>query len=181
VSARPAPGRSTVYAPRHAVATSQPLATSAGLAALRDGGTAVDAAVTAAAVLSVTEPHMTGLGGDLFAIVWSESDGSLYGLDASGRSGSRADADLLKAEGFTGVPPRDARAVTVPGAVGGWEALLARFGRFSPDRALERRVPGQPPHRAGLGRGGPHPRRRSGCGGDLPPRWVGAAGGGVVP
>lgn len=121
-------GRSTVYAPRAAVATSQPLATSAGLGVLRDGGNAVDAAVAAAAVLSVTEPYMTGPGGDAFALVWSAAEGRLVGLDASGRAGSGADPDALRSEGFEAVPPFDPRAVTVPGAVAGWQAMLDRWG-----------------------------------------------------
>ncbi|MDZ7781306.1 MAG: gamma-glutamyltransferase [Gemmatimonadota bacterium] len=129
-------GRSTVYAPRHAVATSQPLASGAGLTVLEEGGNAVDAAVTAAAVLSVTEPHMTGPGGDMFALLWSAPDRTLIGLDASGTAGSRADAEALLAEGHASVPERDARAVTVPGALAGWAALLDRYGSIPLERAL---------------------------------------------
>ncbi len=129
-------GRSTVYAPRFAAATSQPLATTAALGVLEEGGNAVDAAVTAAAVLNVVEPYMTGIGGDLFALVWSASKGRLVGLDASGRAGSRADAGPLRAEGHGAVPPRDARAVTVPGALAGWAALLDRLGTYSLAEAL---------------------------------------------
>ena len=81
-------GRSTVFAPNGVAATSQPLATSAALGILQTGGNAIDAAVAAAAVLNVVEPHMTGMGGDVFAILWSARDGRLVGLDASGRSGS---------------------------------------------------------------------------------------------
>jgi len=81
-------GRSTVYAPNAAVATSQPLASAAGLEVLRQGGNAIDAAVAAAAVLSVTEPHMTGIGGDMFAIVWLAKEQKLVALNASGRAGS---------------------------------------------------------------------------------------------
>lgn len=124
-------GRSTVYAPRFAVATSQPLATGAALRVLEDGGNAIDAAVTAAAVLNVVEPYMTGIGGDMFALLWSEKDERLVGLDASGRAGSGADPDALAAEGFQEVPDHDPRSVTVPGALAGWDALLERFGRRS--------------------------------------------------
>src|SRR5690606_20616926 len=119
-----------------AVATSQPLATGEALRVLHEGGNAVDAAVTAAAVLSVTEPYMTGIGGDMFALLWSAAERRLVGLDASGRAGSRADADDLLAEGFDVVPPHDARAVTVPGALAGWELLLRRHGTRSLTEAL---------------------------------------------
>ena len=96
-------GRSTVYAPNGVVATSQPLATTAGLEVLRQGGNAIDAAVTAAAVLSVTEPMMTGIGGDMFAIVWIAKEKKLVALNASGRAGS-----LMTRETLSGarLPPR---------------------------------------------------------------------------
>ena len=127
-------GRSTVYAPNGIVATSQPLATAAGLAVLQRGGNAIDAAVTAAAVLSVVEPHMTGVGGDLFAIVWSARDRKLYGLNASGRSGTLMTRDALIKRGRANIA--GVEAVTVPGAVSGWQALLERFGTIRLDAAL---------------------------------------------
>jgi gamma-glutamyltranspeptidase / glutathione hydrolase len=129
-------GRSTVYAPGGAVATSQPLATAAALKVLQDGGNAFDAAVAAAAVLNVVEPHMTGLGGDVFAIFWSARDRRLGGLDASGRSGALATPQALLAQGLQGVPYRGAGSVTVPGALSGWAALLEGYGRRSLSEAL---------------------------------------------
>src|ERR1044071_486046 len=77
-------GRSTVYAPHGVIAPSQPLASAAGLAVLERGGNAVDAAVTAAAVLNLVEPHMTGIGGDMFALFWSAKLHKLVALNASG-------------------------------------------------------------------------------------------------
>jgi gamma-glutamyltranspeptidase/glutathione hydrolase len=129
--------RSTVYAPNAVIATSQPLATSAGLAVLQQGGNAFDAAVTAAAVLNVTEPHMTGIGGDMFAIVWSARDQRLYGLHANGRAGSLMTREELLTRGRESVPNRGPEAVTVPGALAGWAALLERFGTRSLAGALE--------------------------------------------
>ena len=111
-----------------AVATSQPTATDAGMRALEAGGNAADAALAAAAVLCVTEPMMTGPGGDAFAIVWTP-DGRAQGLDASGPAPAGAPADAaLAIDGPT--------AVTVPGAVAGWAALAERHGRLGLDRAL---------------------------------------------
>jgi gamma-glutamyltranspeptidase / glutathione hydrolase len=109
------------------VATSQPLATRAGLRALERGGNAADAALAAAAVLCVAEPMSTGIGGDAFALVWR--DGQLVGLDAAGPAPRSADP---------GAPVEESgpRCVTVPGAVGGWAALVERFGRFGLDTAL---------------------------------------------
>ena len=129
-------GRSTVYAPRGVAATSQPLATGAALQILEAGGNAIDAAVAAAAVLNVTEPHMTGMGGDMFAILWSAREGRLIGMDASGRSGSRVDADALVAEGETRAPGTGPRSVTVPGALAGWDALLREHGTLTLGEAL---------------------------------------------
>src|SRR5688572_31708631 len=127
--------RSAVYAPRGVIATSQPLASAAGLEVLQRGGNAIDAAVTAAMVLAVVEPHMTGIGGDLFAMVWSARDKNLHGLNASGRSGSLMTRETLAARGRTRVS-QGIEAVTVPGALSGWVALLERFGTLSLAQAL---------------------------------------------
>lgn len=115
-----------VSAPNGIAATSQPLATGVALQVLERGGTAADAAVAAAAVLNVTEPHMTGIGGDMFMIFWSASEGQLSGLDSSGRSGSKTDA-----QGLESIPETGPRSVTVPGALAGWQALLDRYGSMS--------------------------------------------------
>lgn len=129
-------GRSTVYAPNGVAATSQPLATAAALKVLQDGGNAFDAAVTAAAVLNVVEPHMTGMGGDVFALFWSAEEQRIRGLDASGRAGSLATPDTIRALGLDDVPYRGAGAVTVPGALSGWAALLGDYGTLSLAEAL---------------------------------------------
>jgi gamma-glutamyltranspeptidase/glutathione hydrolase len=128
-------GRSTVYAPNGVIAASQPLATSAGLAVLQRGGNAIDAAVTAAAVLTVVEPNMTGMGGDLFAMVWSARDRTLHGLNASGRSGSLMTREAMAARGRTRVS-QGIEAVTIPGSLSGWAALLETFGTLSLAEAL---------------------------------------------
>src|SRR5262245_9968890 len=119
-------GRSAGYAPHGVIATSQPLATASGLAVLQNGGNAIDAAVTAATVLSVVEPQMTGLGGDLFAIIWSAKDHKLYALNASGRSGSLMTREELVKRGRTSI--HGVEAITVPGALSGWPAVIDGFG-----------------------------------------------------
>ena len=124
-------GRSTVYAPNDTVATSQPLATTTALEILAAGGNAIDAAVAAAAVLNVTEPHMTGMGGDMFAILWDASSGRLVGLDASGKSGSNINVAALLAEEEPSVPGSGPRSVTVPGALSGWSALIQEYGTMT--------------------------------------------------
>ncbi len=118
------------------IATSQPLASAAGLQVFRDGGNAINAAVTAAAVLSVVEPTMTGIGGDLFAIVHDGATGRARGLNASRRSPRAASLDRLRVLGHTSIPDRGALSVTVPGAVDGWSVLLAEHGTFSLRQAL---------------------------------------------
>ncbi|MCE2902533.1 MAG: gamma-glutamyltransferase [Gemmatimonas sp.] len=130
-------GRSTVYAPSGMVATSQPLASAAGLEVLRTGGNAVDAAVAAAAVLGVTEPHMTGIGGDMFAIVWLAKAQKLVALNASGRAGSRMVRDTLAARGFRSGSQQGAMSVTVPGALAGWDLLLRTHGTRTLRQALQ--------------------------------------------
>ena len=129
-------GRSTVYAPNGAVATSQPLASAAGLEVLRQGGNAVDAAVAAAAVLSVTEPHMTGIGGDMFAIVWLAREQKLVALNASGRAGSLMTRETLQARGFRPGSQQGVMSVTVPGALAGWDMLVRTHGKRTLAQAL---------------------------------------------
>jgi gamma-glutamyltranspeptidase/glutathione hydrolase len=128
--------RSTVYAPHGVVATSQPLASAAGLAVLERGGNAVDAAVTAAAVLSVVEPMMTGIGGDMFAMVWIEKEHRLVALNASGRAGALMTRAELLRRGRTTMPVTGAETVTVPGALAGWAELLRKYGTISLAQAI---------------------------------------------
>jgi gamma-glutamyltranspeptidase/glutathione hydrolase len=130
-------GKSAVYAPNGMAATSQPLATTAAIHVMQQGGNAIDAAVAAAAVLTVVEPMMTGIGGDMFAIVWSAKDKRLYGLNASGRAGALMTREELIRRQRTRGPARGPEAVTVPGALAGWQALLKRFGSMPLAQTLE--------------------------------------------
>jgi gamma-glutamyltranspeptidase/glutathione hydrolase len=128
--------RSVVLARNGLVATSQPLASAAGLQVLQEGGNAIDAAVTAAAVLAVVEPTMTGIGGDLFALVWDAKTRSLHALNASGRSGHAATAQVFNDRGLKEVPSGGPLSVTVPGVVDGWSELLSKYGTVDLHRAL---------------------------------------------
>ncbi|WP_207401180.1 gamma-glutamyltransferase, partial [Actinomadura roseirufa] len=130
----------TTTADRAMICTADHRASSAGLAILRAGGSAVDAAVAAGAVLAVVAPHRCGMGGDLFALVQARP-GPPEALNASGRTGSGADADALRAEGHRRMPVRhDIRSVPVPGCVDGWLALHARHGRLPLAEVLESAV-----------------------------------------
>ena len=137
VSAQTMAGRSAVYAPHGVVAAPQPLAAQAGLRVLQQGGNAIDAAVTAAIMLGLVEPMMSGLGGDLFVIMWSAKEKKLVGLNASGRAGSLMTIEELKRRGRQSMSLHGPLTVTVPGALSGWSALLERYGTISLARALE--------------------------------------------
>jgi len=120
-----------VISTRGIVATSQTLASSAGASVLDRGGDAVDAAIAANAALGVIEPMMNGMGGDLFAIIYDAKSGKLYGLNASGWAPAATSISVLASKGITGkIPGTSIHAVTVPGAVAGWDALRKRFGRL---------------------------------------------------
>jgi len=128
------PGRSPVIACEGMAATSHPLATLDAIDTLRSGGTAADAAVAAVATLCVVEPHMTGIGGDCFCLV-SEPGKSVWGYNGSGRAGAAASDAALRAQGLTEIG-NSIHAVTVPGAIEAWEAILKAHGRFGLDRVL---------------------------------------------
>src|SRR5215813_10791213 len=122
-------GRSVVMTDRGIVATSHYLASQAGAQLLAQGGSAMDAAIAANAVLGVTEPMMNGIGGDLFLIYRDAKTGKLYGLNASGWAPKQLTLDFLKSKGLMKMPHEGIHSVTVPGAVDGWSKAHERFGR----------------------------------------------------
>jgi gamma-glutamyltranspeptidase / glutathione hydrolase len=129
--------RSSVYGKGGIVATSQPLATAAGLEILARGGNAADAAVAAGAALNVTEPTSTGIGGDMFALFYSADTKRVSALNGSGRAPASLTLDRLKKDGFsTGIPPFHAHTVTVPGACAGWFDLIEKHGSLSMAKIL---------------------------------------------
>ncbi len=136
-AANPRSTRSVVMARNGVIATSQPLASAAGLRVLQQGGNAIDAAVTAAAVLSVVEPTMNGPGGDLFAIVYDAKTKQVRGLNASGRSARAATPEEFRRRKLDEIPYRGVLSVSVPGVVDGWSELLAKHGTIGLARALE--------------------------------------------
>lgn len=129
--------RSVVMARNGLVATSQPLASAAGLRVLQQGGNAIDAAITAAAVLSVVEPTMNGIGGDLFAIVYDARTKTVHALNASGRAPAAATPEEFRTRNLTTMPYRGPLSVTVPGIIDGWDQLLTRYGTLKLDKALQ--------------------------------------------
>lgn len=133
---KPFATRSPAVGKHGMAATSQPLATLAAIEILQSGGNAIDAAIAANAVLTVTEPMSCGLGGDLFAIVWDAKTKKLYGLNASGRSPQGLTLEELERRKLKYIPRLGPLSVSVPGCVDGWAELHGRFGKLPLDKVL---------------------------------------------
>ncbi len=131
VTGQPFATRSEVYAPHAMAATSHPLATQIALDVMQAGGSAVDGAIAANAALGLMEPTGSGIGGDLFAIVWDPRTKKLHGYNGSGRSPQSLTPAEFARRGLTDIPPHGPLPVTVPGAVDAWFALHGKFGRKS--------------------------------------------------
>lgn len=132
-------GRSEVLARNGVVATSDPLASQAGLDILKDGGNAIDAAVAAAAVLDVTSPNDTSIAGDLFALIWIASEQKLYAINAAGPAPAGWTPEFFRDTlALERVPGTGVNGATVPGAIAGFEAMLERFGTLGFPETLER-------------------------------------------
>ena len=123
--------RSTVVARNGMVCSSHPLASMAGIDILKAGGNCIDAAICTNAMLGLMEPASNGIGGDLFAILWSEKDQRLYGLNASGRAPYEWNLEKASKLGLTSIPKQSPLSWTVPGCVSGWGSLNKRFGKLS--------------------------------------------------
>ncbi|MDD3892145.1 MAG: gamma-glutamyltransferase [Bacteroidales bacterium] len=130
VTGRSFTSRSEVITQNGMAATSHPLATQVAIDILKAGGTAVDAAIAANAILGLMEPTGSGVGGDLFAIVWDAKSQKLFGLNASGRSPKSLSLDYFRQNGFDQIPSFGPLPVTVPGAVDGWFELHKKFGKL---------------------------------------------------
>ena len=129
--------RSGILARNGMVATSQPLAAMAGLRILMNGGNAVDAAVATAAALNVVEPMSTGIGGDAFSLIWMANERKVHALNASGRAPAAASIEELRRKGINQITRDSIYAVSVPGAVHGWELVLERFGTMPLSEVLK--------------------------------------------
>lgn len=137
VTGRNFASRSEVIAQHGMAATSHPLATQAALDILKQGGNAIDAAITANAMLGLMEPTGCGIGGDLFAIIWDAESQKLYGLNASGRSPASLTREYFLEQGYTYIPSSGALSVSVPGTVDGWFEMHQRFGKLSMEEILQ--------------------------------------------
>src|ERR1700736_1808990 len=130
-------GRSTVHAQNAMVATSHPLAALTAIEVLRAGGTAVDAAVAASALLAVIEPQSTGIGGDCFALVQPRGEGKITAYNGSGRAPMAAQPGLYLERDIKAVPLTSAHAVSIPGAIDAWETILRDHGKLGLDTLLQ--------------------------------------------
>ena len=137
ISGRPFATRSEVIARQGMAATSHPLATQIAVDILQQGGNAVDAAIAANAALGLMEPTGSGIGGDLFALVWVDKEKQLYGLNASGRSPYALTLEEFDRQGLKDIPMIGPLSVSVPGAVDGWFQLHERFGNLEMEQLLE--------------------------------------------
>ena len=132
--------RSAVFAKNGAVATSQPLAAQAGLQILQKGGNAIDAAVATAAALNVLEPMSTGIGGDMFALIWMADTKKVTAINGSGHSAAAANPEDVISKGYSSIPnngPDAGLAVSVPGTVDGWQECLRRHGTMTLKEVLQ--------------------------------------------
>ncbi|MBS4201289.1 gamma-glutamyltransferase [Bacillus sp. FJAT-49732] len=127
--------RNSVFARKGMVATSQPLAAEAGMEILKKGGNAIDAAIATAAALTVVEPTSNGIGGDAFALVWT--NGKLHGLNASGPAPQAISAEALKEQGHEKMPVHGVVPITVPGVPGAWAELSKKYGKLPLSEVLE--------------------------------------------
>jgi len=122
------------------ITADHPLAAQAGAAVLEAGGNAVDAAIAANLVMAVVRPHMCGLGGDLFALIYMAKEMKFEALDASGRAPYAANADAFREKGYTVLPETGVLTATVPGAIAGWQAALEKHGTMRLDQLLPRAI-----------------------------------------
>lgn len=129
--------RSSVTCQNGIVCASQPLAAMAGIDILKAGGNCVDAAIGTNAMLGLTEPASCGIGGDLFAIIWIEKEGKLFGLNASGRSPYDWSLKRAQKSGLSSIPRQSPLSWSVPGCVSGWGELNKRFGKFNLAQCLD--------------------------------------------
>nr|NHJ85510.1 gamma-glutamyltransferase family protein [Asgard group archaeon] len=129
--------RSMVISQNGMVASSQPLAVQAGIDILKRGGNAVDAAIAVATTLNVVEPMSTGIGGDAFALIYSQKDGKLHSLNASGWSPEKTSIDYYEEKGMDKIPLYGIHSISVPGAVSGYEKALQEFGTMSFKEVLQ--------------------------------------------
>src|ERR1700722_16031736 len=130
-------GRSTVHAQNAMVATSHPLAALTAIEVMRAGGTAVDAAVAACALLGVIEPQSTGIGGDCFALIQPRGEGKIVSYNGSGRAPKAAEASWYLERKLRSIPLTSAHAVSIPGAVDAWEVILRDHGKLGLDTLLQ--------------------------------------------
>ena len=129
--------RSEVLAQNGMAATSQPLATQVALDILKKGGSAMDAAIAANAMLGLVEPQACGIGGDVFAIIWDAKTKKLYGFNGSGRAPESLNMEVFKEKGLSYVPLLGPLPVSVPGCVDGWFEMHKRFGKLSMQEILQ--------------------------------------------